>query len=270
MPPWAERFLRRHRIDPRWPEPRRAAAVARAFARLPYENFTKIIAEERAVLRTEARRTPAEVLADHEEYGTGGTCFSLTDTLVALLRAVALRAEPILADRWYGANTHCAVLVWLEGTPHLLDPGFLLTEPLPLPRQEAISVPTALHTLHLQPRSDGRVELLTEAAGRRKSRLLYRPEPADLQPFLSVWDDSFTWEMMKYPLVAGWHASTQVYLRGTRLQLHGPRGRDCEELPPSQLPIAVERLLGVAPEITQQALSIWARRGEHLHADLPG
>ena len=44
-----------------------------------------------------------------------------------------LRAEPILADRRYGDDTHSALVVWHEGKPHLLDPGYLIVRPLPLP-----------------------------------------------------------------------------------------------------------------------------------------
>src|SRR5262249_17989982 len=92
--------------------------VTAAFARLPYDNLTKIIrdAEEGSPVR--ARRPPSEVWADHERWGAGGTCFSLTATLLHLVRALGWRAEPILADRRYGANTHCALVVWNDERPH--------------------------------------------------------------------------------------------------------------------------------------------------------
>ncbi|HLW67186.1 MAG TPA: hypothetical protein VKS79_17870 [Gemmataceae bacterium] len=98
--------------------------VGHAFARLPYENLTKIIRQAETGNTAEARRIPSEVLADHLQFGAGGTCFSLTATLLYLVRALGFEAQPILADRPYGTNTHCALLVWIVGEPHLLDQAF--------------------------------------------------------------------------------------------------------------------------------------------------
>lgn len=108
--------------------------VARAFARIPYENLTKILAVARAggAAGAPPRRGPATVLAEHVAFGAGGTCFSLTALLLDLLRAAGHEAVPVLADRRYGPDTHCAVLVTLDGDPHLLDPGYLITDPVPL------------------------------------------------------------------------------------------------------------------------------------------
>src|SRR5204863_234100 len=66
----------------------------------------KIIKDAEAGGVEEARRTPAEVLADHHALGAGGTCFALTATMLHLVRALGFPAEPILADRRYGADTH--------------------------------------------------------------------------------------------------------------------------------------------------------------------
>jgi len=85
----------------------------------------------------QARRLPREVLDDHRDFGTGGTCFSLTAALLHLIRALGYDAEPILADRRYGQNTHCALLLWIDGRPHLLDPGYLILDPVPLHRSPA-------------------------------------------------------------------------------------------------------------------------------------
>src|SRR5262245_52752458 len=75
------------------------AAVVAAFARLPYENLTKIIRWREAGSAARARRTPGQVLADHWQWGAGGTCFSLTAALLHLVRAAGWDAQPILADR---------------------------------------------------------------------------------------------------------------------------------------------------------------------------
>ena len=48
--------------------------------------------------------SPAEVLADHEQCGAGGTCFSLTAAFLHLVRSLGWKAEPLLADRRYGCD----------------------------------------------------------------------------------------------------------------------------------------------------------------------
>src|SRR5579862_4890429 len=108
-------FLCANNIDPSRAPIELLTDVASAFSRLPFENLTKIIKDAEAGRVEEARRTPGEVLEDHWTLGTGGTCFALTSTMLHLVRALGFQAEPILADRSYGADTHSAFLVWLDG-----------------------------------------------------------------------------------------------------------------------------------------------------------
>src|SRR5262249_12827325 len=110
----------------------------------------------------EARRGPDEVLADHAAFGTGGTCFSLTATMLHLVRALGFEAEPILADRRYGADTHCAMLVWLDAVPHLLDPGYLIVRPLAIPKSGEVRLTMPAIDVVLAAKDGGeRIDLLT-------------------------------------------------------------------------------------------------------------
>ena len=124
--------------------------LSRSFARLPYENLTKIIKITEEGTPERALRDPNEVLGDHVRLGTGGTCFSLTALLMHLLRAYGYEVRPVLADRPYGADTHCTVLVTLEGTEHLLDPGYLVVRPIPLDGVGTIRVPTPFNDIILK------------------------------------------------------------------------------------------------------------------------
>ena len=129
-----------------------AEKVATAFSSLPYENLTKVLKHDRE--GGVVRRGPEEVIRDHLRLGSGGTCFSLTAALLQVLRGLGLRAEPILADRHYGENTHCALLVWLNEQPHLLDPGYLILRPLPLPGAKDFEqvVPPSVNEILLRPK----------------------------------------------------------------------------------------------------------------------
>src|SRR5512135_1726094 len=210
--------------------------LVRAFATMPYENLTKIIRDEEAGNPQRARRHPAQVLSDHYALGAGGTCFSLTATLIHLLRALGYESEPILADRHYGANTHCALLVWIEGKPHLLDPGYLILEPVPLSSHLPHDVQNGFNRLQLAPRADRReLDLYTVQKQSNTLRLTYKVEPVDAAEFLRVWDDSFGWDMMRYPLLTRVDGGRQIYLRANRYQVRSSDGVRCEHINPDLL-----------------------------------
>ena len=128
----ALQFLQRHHIPADLPSLLLLHQLAAAFANLPYENLSKVLRDKQTSQRDEVRRLPNEVLNDYYRLGAGGTCFSLTWTLLQLLRALGFVAEPLLADRRYGPDTHSALVIWLDGVKHLLDPGYLITSPIPL------------------------------------------------------------------------------------------------------------------------------------------
>lgn len=241
----------------------RLHAVATAFARLPYENLTKILADAATETTSAARRTPHEVLRDHLAWGTGGTCFSLTATLRAVLHALGFDAEPVLADRPYGANTHCALAVWIDGEPFLVDPGYLLVEPIPLARLHERQIQTTFNQLHLIPRPDtGRLELHTVQRGNRSLRLAFKTAPVDWGQFVAAWDASFDWEMMRHPVVTQVIGGRHVYLQGNRVQTrHGDRVQR-DEIPPEELGRRIAGTFGIDAAVVQHALAILARRGE--------
>lgn len=237
--------------------------VAAAFARLPFENLTKIIKEATSGTAAAARRFPDEVIADHLRFGTGGTCFALTSTLLHLVRALGWQAEPILADRRYGAETHSGLLVWIEGKPHLLDPGYLIVRPLPLPAAGEVVIPTAFNEVTLTAREGGaKVDLHTVQQGQKVYRLTFKTQPAERSAFLRAWDVSFTADMMRYPVLTHVANGQQLYLQKNRLMLRGRAATEHRELDPETLIAQIAQAFGVAPEITTQALRILRRKGE--------
>jgi arylamine N-acetyltransferase len=238
--------------------------MGRAFARLPYENLTKIIRQAETGNVAEARRNPSEVLSDHLRFGAGGTCFSLTATLLYLVRALGFEAQPILADRPYGTNTHCALLVWIEGRPHLLDPGFLITRPVPLPEIGELKLQTVFNEIILAPQlSREKIELIARQGGRRTPRITFKVQPVDPREFLKVWDASFNWDMMNYPLLTRVTGSQQLYLHGNRLQIRDRSAVRRDEIDPKILVERIAAEFGVAAEIVSRALAILKRKGEH-------
>jgi arylamine N-acetyltransferase len=237
--------------------------VVTAFAELPYENLTKIIKADACGSPSRARRDPGEVVGDHVAAGTGGTCFSLTAALLHLVRSLGWRAEPLLADRRYGANTHCALLVWVADRPHLIDPGFLILDPIPLETTRETHVPAAFNELVLTPQASGqRLELATVGHGRRTYRLTFHTAPADEGEFLRAWDASFDWDMMHYPVLTRVRGGRQLYLQGRRLQTRGRDAVDRQEIAPDALPRQITAAFGLDSQIVARALAVLHRHGD--------
>lgn len=258
-----ENFLSHFQIDTELIPDELLKRVVNAFSKLPYENLTKIIKKEDEGNPERSRRGPQEVIRDHFDLGTGGTCFSLTNTLLYLLHSLGWQAEPILADRRYGDNTHCALLIWMNGEPHLLDPGYLILKPIPLTKDGKVKVKTAFNELTLSAQGS-KLDLCTIEKGRSNYCLTYKLKPVDHGEFLKVWDSSFDWDMMRYPLLTRAVGEEQIYLRGTRLQSRRQDIVEKNEIEPAKLIERVSIQFGIHPSIVSKALSILKRKGEVL------
>lgn len=235
--------------------------VVSAFARLPYENITKIIKHAEAGSPEKSRRYPAEVIANHIEWGSGGTCFSLTSALLHLVRSLGWKAEYILADRRYGQDTHCALLVWIDDVPHLLDPGFLIVDPIAVSTAEQ-GIDTGFNRLILSPEGrDARISLSTVRQGSKTYRLTYKISPVDNGEFSKAWDASFDWDMMHYPLLTRTAASGQIYLNGSRLQITGADSVERREIAGDNLVAKISAEFSIRPEIVARAISILKHGG---------
>ena len=233
-----------------------------AFSRLPYENITKIIKHAEFGTPEKARRYPEEVVRDHISWGAGGTCFSLTSALLHLVRSLGFEAEYILADRRYGQDTHCALLVWLDGVPHLIDPGFLIIDPVPLVPGADRVIHTGFNRIVLsQEGSEDRIALTTVRQGSRTYRLTYKTSLVDNGQFLKAWDASFDWDMMRYPLLTRAAAAGQIYLRGSRLRISKADTVESRDLRGDDLVPGISAEFSIDPSVVARAISILKRGG---------
>ena len=256
-------FMTHFGIAPGGPPGQLLNRAVTSFARLPYENITKIIKRAECGCPDKARRCPEEVIRDHIAWGAGGTCFSLTSTLLHLVRGLGWKAEYILADRHYGPDTHCALLVWMDDIPHLVDPGFLIVRPVPIRGNREQAIETGFNRLILAPEKEpGRLSLSTERGGVRNYRLTYKTSPVDKSVFLKAWDASFGWEMMRYPLLTRTEGAEQVYLRGSRLQITRACSVEKREIPREDLIAKVAAAFRIHPSLIGRAVSILGDRGE--------
>jgi arylamine N-acetyltransferase len=237
--------------------------VVTAFSSLPYENITKIIKRAEYGSAEKARRYSEEVIGDHIAWGSGGTCFSLTFSLLQLVRSLGFNAECILADRRYGQDTHCALLVWIDEVPHLLDPGFLIVNPIPISHAAEREIETGFNRLVLAPEGrEDRYSLSTVRQGSKTYRLSYKTSPVDHGEFLSAWDASFDWDMMHYPLLTRNATSGQIYLRGSRIQISSRDSVERREIAGGDLAAQISTEFHIDRSVVAHALSI-LKNGRH-------
>ena len=233
-------------------------SVGNAFSHVPYENLTKIIKADALVNPKSAMRYPDEVIGDYLRFGSGGTCFSLTAAITAVYCALGINAYPILADRHYGADTHSAVIIFRDAKIFLIDPGYLLFIPVPVYNEKSSFIDTGTNTVELKPIKNGEaVELYTTYKNNRKMRLTYKIAPADPGHFARVWESSFTWEMMSYPVLTRRTAGAQHYLQGNKLSVYtGGNSRRVIFDDDNIRGAAIASTFGIDPQIIKKALEI--------------
>jgi arylamine N-acetyltransferase len=184
-------------LKPVRPDLRQLGDVALHFAALPWENLTKYLRKHRPdeLPGVEKLRGSAEVLSDHAELGTGGTCFSLTNALRRVVIDLGYHAWPAMADMHHGTNVHCALVVELDGAHYLLDPGYLVAEPVRLRpgRRSRVRFPGHVLEYRASGAGPGAVVALHSVNDRGEDRLRYRlrPRPVDDADFVRFWVESF-------------------------------------------------------------------------------
>lgn len=256
-----QHFLKHQGIDRKQSPRELLTQITTGFARLPYENLSKIVRDDQTSNFDEARRLPQEVLQDFYQLGAGGTCYSLTWTLLQLIRALGYQAEPILADRRYGPNTHTALIVWIHGIQHLIDPGYLLVEPIPIPRDGIIQIPTSFNEVELIPdKTHDRIELKTVQHNQSTYRLTYKTDPVDTHQFIAAWDHSFQFDMMKYPVLSKIINDKQLYLQKNHLLIRSKDESQRQEIEPGNMSEAITTNFGIHPSLVADALNLLHRK----------
>jgi arylamine N-acetyltransferase len=138
-------------------------------------------------------RLSREVMEDHARLGAGGTCFSLTNALRRMVVDLGYQAHPVMADMRHGPNVHCALLVKVDGKSYLLDPGYLVPEPVSLCPGATVRVGLPGQHLEYRPAAGGdEVDLYTSSEREEEVfRYRLRPRPVSDAEFVRFWIESF-------------------------------------------------------------------------------
>ena len=100
-----------------------------------YENLTKIIRYSQAKSADAARKLDDSYENDLDAWMGGGTCFSLTWHLYQELLRMGYKPKLLMGDKRIEKNVHCALLLPLSEKLYLLDPGYLIFDPLEIPAE---------------------------------------------------------------------------------------------------------------------------------------
>jgi arylamine N-acetyltransferase len=251
----AEVFCDHFGIVPTRPDLDLLHELGHAFARLPYENLTKLIRKHSLPPGPARRRQPAEVVADHVSLGAGGTCFSLTTLFAAVLERLGFSCHPVLCDMRAGRDLHCALVVDLLSGPHLLDPAYLLDAPLPLASPQS---DLAARRARVVRSDDGEsANLYSFDTFRYRVKL----EPASRERFLAVWDASFEWTMMNGVHVCAATPGGYAYLHGHHLRLRSDGSKQTLNVRGSEAG-ELARRFGIAETVAAEAYRLIAAARE--------
>ncbi len=168
--------------------------VLRHFARLPYENISKIITFSASDdWESPKIRLPQRVLNDYLDCRLGGTCFSLTFFLQCILSHCGFFCYPVMADMRAGRNIHCCLVVTMGTVKYLVDPGYLLTRPMAISRQGSELLKNEFTGVEIRRAGvEGSFDIFTFTKSDVKWRYRFHDRPVAPAEFLSHWYASFS------------------------------------------------------------------------------
>ena len=245
-----EIFLGHFKLPTGPPELEMLRHIVTSYSSLPYENLTKIIKKYTARSADERLRGPVEVVGGYVEHRTGGTCFSLTYCLGSILASAGYVCHPVMADM-KRPNIHCALVVEMNERRYLIDPGYLVGEPVEL-GAAPIRIETTFGIVEIRPRQGERYDLFTLDGEERKWRYTVRTVPISLQAFMHHWQDSFSLPMMNSLLLTRLTSHGHLYIKNHHLRMKGREGKMNENIR-AEFESRIATEFGIPPEITGQA-----------------
>jgi arylamine N-acetyltransferase len=225
-------------------------AVVTEYSNIPYENLTKIIRKFSEEEFSRRRRMPEEVMEGYISQGTGGTCFSLTYCLGAILSGAGFTCYPVMADM-KKPNVHCALTVSLGRKRYLVDPGYLLGEPVELSGGTE-EVQTPFGSVELRPRGRTGYDLYTVTGTERKWRYRLKMTPVPRDMFMKYWERSFSLPMMNSVQLTRLSRKGHLYIRDHHLRFRTGERKVNENIR-NDIEKRIESEFGIPGDVTSLA-----------------
>lgn len=225
------------------------------FSRFPYENISKIIKYHSFYDEVEKIRLPGEVMEDHKNHHLGGTCFSLTYFLQIILNHRGFRCYPVMADMRWGKNVHCALVVVLDKRKYLVDPGYLLNQPMEVNTEKPRLYKTEFSGVELVFRKESReYNLYTFDKAQVKWRYRFRDRAVPHEEFLNHWLSSFEWNSMHGLCLTKVEGDKMIYVHKTFMRETGINGKKNFNIK-KNYHAAIEEAFGIDQQLVEEALA---------------
>lgn len=245
---------------------------------ITYENLTKIIRLEQTGSATGARKLDDSDQNDIDSWMGGGTCFSMTWHLYQTLSDMGFKPRLVMGHKRKERNIHCALILPdpdadsavtpLSSNEFLLDPGYLIFDPLPMPLPQPFGTGEAFFPLSpncvrlVRPTMDS-MELWTGGAGApMKLRFEYPVEGVSVDEFKHHWNESFYREMMTYPVLnrLDREKGVQYYYQKGNLVVRNATGSQMTKIAPADRVQTLSDIFKLSPDIIEKALRILEKK----------
>ena len=268
---------------------------------ITYENLTKIIRLEQTGSATGARKLDDSDQNDIDSWMGGGTCFSMTWHLYQTLTDMGFKPRLVMGHKRKERNIHCALILpdpddsfvtpgqpfsanvsptSVPGSPlsslvsslssnsYLLDPGYLIFDPLQMPLPQPFGTGEAFFPLSpncvrlVRPTLES-MELWTGGAGApMKLRFEYPVEGVSVEEFKHHWNESFYREMMTYPVLnrLDREKGIQYYYQKGNLVVRSSTGSQMKRIEPADRVQTLSDIFKLSPSVIEQALQILEKK----------
>ena len=268
---------------------------------ITYENLTKIIRLEQTGSATGARKLDDSDQNDIDSWMGGGTCFSMTWHMYQALTDMGFKPRLVMGHKRKERNIHCALILpdpddsvvtpgqlfstnvtptSVPGSPlsslvsslssnsYLLDPGYLIFDPLQMPLPQPFGTGEAFFPLSpncvrlVRPTLES-MELWTGGAGApMKLRFEYPVEGVSVEEFKHHWNESFYREMMTYPVLnrLDREKGIQYYYQKGNLVVRSSTGSKMTKIEPADRVQTLSDIFKLSPSIIEQALQILEKK----------
>ena len=258
---------------------------------ITYENLTKIIRLEQTGSATGARKLDDSDQNDIDSWMGGGTCFSMTWHMYQALTDMGFKPRLVMGHKRKERNIHCALVLpdpdnslepsamsgelvhvskpavagdLIAQSSYLLDPGYLIFDPLLMPFPQPFGTGEAFFPLSpncvrlVRPTLES-MELWTGGAGApMKLRFEYPVEGVSVEEFKHHWNESFYREMMTYPVLnrLDREKGVQYYYQKGNLVVRNATGSKMTKIEPADRVQTLSDIFKLSPDIIERALNI--------------
>ncbi len=234
-----EIFLEKFKIERKENNLNFIKEILSKFKNLPYENMTKITYSEEKDINKKLR-TPFYIVKDFFEEGAGGTCFSLVYFLKSIFDYLNFDSRFVLADRIYGENTHCALILNLENKEYLVDIGYSIYEPIEIKNKKNFK---NVAYEFLMEENEKFINVYTITKNKNlKFRYRIKKENVSFEEFLDAWEKSFYFEMMNYIVVTKTKEDSLIYLRDKNFHIIKDGKTYYKKIEEDEIPLILKEL----------------------------